>query len=101
MSEKTRTEKDPLGTLEVPSDALYGVQTLRAVQNFPISSLRPLPAFVDATIRIKRAAALTHKQRDDSKRSLRTQSSKQLTKFCQASTASTSSSTSIRRAPVP
>src|SRR5881227_3664733 len=62
MSEKTRTEKDPLGTLEVPADALYGVQTLRAVQNFPISSLRPLPAFVDATIRIKRAAALTHKQ---------------------------------------
>src|SRR5439155_19437916 len=62
MSEKTRTEKDPLGTLEVPADALYGVQTLRAVQNFPISSLRPAPSFVDATIRIKRAAALTHKQ---------------------------------------
>ena len=58
----TRTEKDPLGTLEVPNDALYGVQTLRAVQNFPISGLRPLPAFVDATVRIKRAAALTHKE---------------------------------------
>ncbi|HUQ99160.1 MAG TPA: aspartate ammonia-lyase [Gemmatimonadaceae bacterium] len=62
MSDKTRTEKDPLGTLEVPEDALYGVQTLRAVQNFPISGFRPLPAFVDATIRIKRAAALTHKE---------------------------------------
>src|SRR5437016_14128296 len=62
MSEKNRTEKDPLGTLEVPTDALYGVQTLRAVQNFPISGLRPLPAFVDATVRIKRAAALTHKE---------------------------------------
>ena len=62
MSQKTRTEKDPLGTLEVPDDALYGVQTLRAVQNFPISGFRPLPAFVDATIRIKRAAALTHKE---------------------------------------
>src|SRR5947207_4846516 len=62
MSNNTRTEKDPLGSLQVPADALYGVQTLRAVQNFPISSLRPLPAFVDATIRIKRAAALTHKQ---------------------------------------
>src|SRR3954471_7068960 len=61
MTQKTRTEKDPLGTLEVPDDALYGVQTLRAVQNFPISGLRPLPAFVDATVRIKRAAALTHK----------------------------------------
>jgi aspartate ammonia-lyase len=58
----TRTEKDPLGTLAVPNDALYGVQTLRAVQNFPISGLRPLPAFVDATVRIKRAAALTHKE---------------------------------------
>ncbi|MGH7651866.1 MAG: aspartate ammonia-lyase [Gemmatimonadaceae bacterium] len=62
MSEKTRTEKDPLGSLEVPSDALYGVQTLRAVRNFPISGLRPVPAFVDATIQIKRAAALTHKE---------------------------------------
>src|SRR5882762_2873222 len=62
MSDKTRSEKDPLGTLEVPADALYGVQTLRAVQNFPISGLRPLPAFVDATVRIKRAAALTHKE---------------------------------------
>ena len=58
----TRTEKDPLGTLEVPTGALYGVQTLRAVQNFPISGLKPLPAFVDATVRIKRAAALTHKE---------------------------------------
>src|SRR5687768_10372007 len=62
MSEKTRTEKDPLGTLEVPADALYGVQTLRAVQNFPVSGMRPLPAFVEATVRIKRAAALTHKE---------------------------------------
>jgi aspartate ammonia-lyase len=62
MSDKTRAEKDPLGTLDVPADALYGVQTLRAVQNFPISGMRPLPAFVDATVRIKRAAALTHKE---------------------------------------
>ncbi len=62
MSEKTRKEKDPLGALEVPADALYGVQTLRAVQNFPISGLRPLPAFIDATVHIKRAAALTHKE---------------------------------------
>ena len=60
MSE-TRTEKDPLGTLEVPNDAYYGVQTLRAVQNFPISGLRPLEAFVVAQVWIKKAAALTHK----------------------------------------
>jgi aspartate ammonia-lyase len=62
MTDKTRTENDPLGTLEVPADALYGVQTLRAVQNFPISGFRPLAAFIDATVRIKRAAALTHKE---------------------------------------
>src|SRR6476619_3844098 len=62
MSNATRTEKDPLGALDVPADALYGVQTLRAVQNFPISGLKPLPAFVDATVRIKRAAAVTHKE---------------------------------------
>jgi fumarate hydratase class II len=61
MTDKTRMEKDPLGELAVPAAALYGVQTLRAVQNFPISGIRPLPAFVDATVRIKRAAALTHK----------------------------------------
>lgn len=58
----TRTERDPLGTLEVPADALYGVQTLRAVQNFPISGLRPLEPFVVAHVWIKKAAALTHRQ---------------------------------------
>jgi aspartate ammonia-lyase len=57
----TRTEKDPLGERAVPADALYGIQTLRAAENFPISGLRPLPAFVDAVIWIKRSAALTHK----------------------------------------
>ncbi len=58
----TRTEKDPLGPLDVPITALYGVQTQRAVQNYPISGIRPLPAFIEATVRIKRAAALTHKK---------------------------------------
>ena len=58
----TRIEKDPLGEKAVPSDALYGIQTLRAAENFPISGLRPLPAFVDAVVWIKRSAALTHKE---------------------------------------
>jgi aspartate ammonia-lyase len=58
----TRIEKDPLGEKPVPSDALYGIQTMRAVENFPISGLRPLPAFVDAVIWIKRSAALTHQE---------------------------------------
>jgi aspartate ammonia-lyase len=58
----TRSEKDPLGYLDVPADALYGVQTQRARQNFPISGLRPLDAFVTAQVQIKKAAALTHKE---------------------------------------
>ena len=58
----TRTERDPLGELAVPAGALYGVQTERARQNFPISGLKPLAAFVDAVIEIKRAAALTHRE---------------------------------------
>ena len=58
----TRVERDPLGELPVPVEALYGAQTERARQNFPISGLRPNPAFVDAVVWIKKAAALTHKQ---------------------------------------
>ena len=58
----TRTEKDPLGALAVPSTALYGAQTMRAAQNFPISGMRPLPMFVTAVVWIKKAAALTHKK---------------------------------------
>src|SRR5688500_13011074 len=57
-----RTEKDPLGPLEVPADALYGVQTMRARQNFPISGLKPLWPFVQSQVWIKKAAALTHKE---------------------------------------
>jgi aspartate ammonia-lyase len=62
MAAATRTEKDPLGTKEVPSDALYGVQTLRAKENFPISGLAPLWPFVMAQTWIKRAAAMTHRE---------------------------------------
>jgi aspartate ammonia-lyase len=58
----TRIERDPLGEKAVPADALYGIQTLRAAENFPISGLRPLPAAIDALIWIKRSAALVHKQ---------------------------------------
>jgi len=58
----TRVERDPLGELPVPSAALYGVQTERARQNFPISGLAPQPVFVDAVVWIKKAAALTHRE---------------------------------------
>ncbi len=52
-----RTERDSLGELRVPADALYGVQTQRAVLNFPITSLRPWRAFIWSMALIKRAAA--------------------------------------------
>src|ERR671915_1886169 len=58
----TRLKREPLGEKAVPATALYGIQTLRAAENFPISGLRPLPAFVDAVVWIKRSAALVHKQ---------------------------------------
>jgi aspartate ammonia-lyase len=54
----------------VPAAALYGVQTQRAVENFPISGLRVVPSLVRAIVHIKRAAALTHRgtKRLDKKR---------------------------------
>jgi fumarate hydratase, class II len=53
----TRIERDTMGEMAVPASAYYGAQTARAVQNFPISGLRAHPAFVDATVRVKLAAA--------------------------------------------
>lgn len=52
-----RTEKDSLGELKVPVDALYAAQTQRAVENFPISGLKQYRAFVWSMAAIKRAAA--------------------------------------------
>ncbi|MCB1221240.1 MAG: aspartate ammonia-lyase [Planctomycetales bacterium] len=60
MSAKFRTEKDSLGTLQVPADAYYGVQAARAVANFPISGMRAHPALILAYVQIKRAAAVTN-----------------------------------------
>jgi fumarate hydratase, class II len=57
MTEAYRIEKDSLGEMRVPAGALYGAQTQRAVLNFPISGMRPYPAFVWAQAIIKRAAA--------------------------------------------
>src|SRR3954454_1001598 len=53
----TRVERDPLGELEVPADAYYGVQTARAIRNFPISGRLPDPALVLAAVQVKKAAA--------------------------------------------
>ncbi len=57
---KTRIEKDSMGPLEVPADAYYGVQTQRAVTNFPISGWPLPPRFIHAMGQIKRAAANTN-----------------------------------------
>jgi aspartate ammonia-lyase len=62
MADAFRTEKDPLGPKQVPADALYGVQTVRARENFAISGFTPLWPFVMAQVWIKKAAALTHKE---------------------------------------
>ena len=53
----TRIEKDSMGELQVPRDALYAAQTQRAVENFPISGLRLPPRFIRAVAEIKRSAA--------------------------------------------
>jgi len=52
-----RIERDPLGEHAVPDDAYYGIQTVRAVENFPISGLRAPAQLVTATVFIKKAAA--------------------------------------------
>ncbi len=56
-----RIEKDSLGTVNVPENALWGAQTQRAVQNFPISGLKQYPAFVWSMAIIKWAAALVNR----------------------------------------
>jgi fumarate hydratase class II len=56
-----RVEKDSLGEVQVPANALYGAQTQRAVLNFPVSGMRPWRAFVWSMALIKRAAADVHR----------------------------------------
>ncbi|HYS56310.1 MAG TPA: aspartate ammonia-lyase [Thermoanaerobaculia bacterium] len=57
-----RTEKDTLGEVRVPADALWGAQTQRAVENYPISGLREHPTFIRSFIYLKKAAALANKE---------------------------------------
>ncbi len=57
-----RVERDSLGEIQVPKDALYGGQTQRAVLNFPISGLRPWRAFIWSIATIKRAAAEVNRE---------------------------------------
>ena len=57
-----RIERDPLGEHSVPADAYYGIQTQRAIENFPISGLRAPEDLVTATILVKKAAAAANMQ---------------------------------------
>jgi aspartate ammonia-lyase len=56
-STQPRIERDSLGERELPANVYYGIQTARAIENFPISGWKPYPSLVTATIQIKKAAA--------------------------------------------
>ncbi|MBW4685159.1 MAG: aspartate ammonia-lyase [Komarekiella atlantica HA4396-MV6] len=55
-----RIERDSMGDRQIASSVYYGIQTLRAIENFPISGIRPLPTYVDACILIKKATAIVN-----------------------------------------
>jgi fumarate hydratase class II len=57
-----RVETDSMGAVKVPADALYGAQTQRAVDNFPVSGLRMPRAFIEAIGLIKAAAAMANRE---------------------------------------
>jgi len=61
MAADFRVERDSMGELQVPASALWGAQTQRAVNNFPISGLRMPPAFIRALALVKWAAARTNR----------------------------------------
>ena len=65
MTATTRVERDSLGSLEVPADALWGAQTQRAVDNFPPSGLRMPRAFIRALALVKHAAAGANEELGD------------------------------------
>ena len=56
----TRKEADSIGTMEVPMKAYYGVQTLRAHENFYITGLKMHPELIKSVAQIKKAAAITN-----------------------------------------
>ena len=64
LSKKTRTESDLIGSREVPESALYGVQTLRGIENFRISKfhLNEYPLFIQALAITKMGAAVANRE---------------------------------------
>jgi aspartate ammonia-lyase len=61
---KTRVEIDPLGEKAVPESAYYGIQTLRATENFPVSGIKAPAVFIKAYVMVKKAAALANAEVD-------------------------------------
>src|ERR1044071_927309 len=61
MATATRTEKDSIGTKEIRADVYYGIQTARAVENYPISGMRAHPTLIRAFGMVKQAAAEANK----------------------------------------
>ncbi len=59
---ETRKEVDPLGERRIPNDAYFGIQTLRATENFPVSGIKAPKAFIDAYVLVKKAAAAANMQ---------------------------------------
>jgi aspartate ammonia-lyase len=59
---QTRIEVDSLGEKKVPRDAYYGIQTLRAVENFPVSGIWAPTVFIQAYVMVKKAAATANMQ---------------------------------------
>ena len=60
LNTSTRIETDSLGDRPIPATAYYGIQTSRAIENFRISGIKPLPTYVDACLLIKQATAIAN-----------------------------------------
>ncbi|NJR17439.1 MAG: aspartate ammonia-lyase [Calothrix sp. CSU_2_0] len=59
-----RIERDSMGEKQIPGNVYYGIQTLRAIENFQISGLKPLDTYVDACLYIKKATAIVNGELD-------------------------------------
>lgn len=60
-----RTERDSLGERGIPDDVYYGIQTDRAIENFPVSGIKADRNFINAYVRLKKACALTNMELGD------------------------------------
>ena len=59
-----RVEKDSMGDRQIANNVYYGIQTQRAIENFPISGIKPLPTYIDACLYIKKATAIVNGELD-------------------------------------